>query len=206
MPWIARSNRCPGSAAHHSAALRAALRPGHEAADAHPGHQRRRHPRAGPEDLRGDRARDLRRRLGDRAGARPVRRVAFAVAQRSAAAAPDRRAPLRGEGHADRLRDHGRAPRAAEAARPRAVRRQPRPQRRRGRALFRHGRGREGGRGARHSVVRAVAGLRLGQQAASRTGRPRSSTRPTSSGACSSRASRATCWSTSTSRIARRAR
>ena len=57
-----------------------------------------------------DRARALRRRLGGRAGDRPVRRVAFAVAQRSAAAARSRRAALRGEGHADRLRHHGRAP------------------------------------------------------------------------------------------------
>ena len=40
----------------------------------------------------------------------------------------------------------------------------------------------------------------------SRTGSPRSTTRPTSSRACSSRASRATCWSTSTSPIARPAR
>ena len=85
-------------------------------ADAHPRHQRRRHPRAGPRSLRGDRARAVRRRLGGRAGERPVRRVAFALAQRSAAAAPDRRAALRGEGHADRLRHHGRAPHPAGKA------------------------------------------------------------------------------------------
>ena len=41
---------------------------------------------------------------------RPVRRVAFALAQRSAAAARGRRAAFRREGHADRLRHHGRAP------------------------------------------------------------------------------------------------
>ena len=73
------------------------------------------------------RARALRRRLGRGAGDGPVRRRAFAVAERSAAPARDRRPPLRREGHADRLRDHGRAPHPARAAaRPRALRRQPR--------------------------------------------------------------------------------
>ena len=66
---------------------------------------------------------------------------------------------FRREGHADRLRHHGRAPHhAGQAARPRAVRRQPRPERRRGRDLFGHGRRRDGGHDARRSVVRAVAG------------------------------------------------
>ena len=153
----------------------------------------------GPEGLRGDRARAVRRRLGGRAGVRPVRRVAFAVAQRSAAAARGRRAPLRGEGHADRLRHHGRAPHPAEAARSRAVRRQPRPQRRRGRALFRHGRGREGGRACsafrRSRCRRPIPPASKQQpywetaaQARARHHPPRAR----------SRASRATCWSTST--------
>ena len=65
------------------------------------------------------------------------------------------------QGHADRLRHHGRAPHHEGAARSGALRRQPRPQLRRGRDLFRHGRRRDGRHRARHSVVRAVAGLRL---------------------------------------------
>ena len=68
--------------------------------------------------LRADRARAVRRRLGRRAGDRPVRRVAFAVAQRSAAAARDRREAFRREGHADRLRHHGRAPHPARETGP----------------------------------------------------------------------------------------
>ena len=110
------------------------------------------------------------------------------------------------QGHADRLRHHGRAPHHEGGAGPRAVRRQSRPQRRRGRDLFRHGRRRDGRHRARHSVVRAVAGLRLRQPSTSRIGRPRSSTRPTSSAACSRPACRATCWSTSIFPIARRTR
>ena len=107
-------------------------------------------------------ARALVRRCLDRgAGKRPVRRVAFAVAQRSAAPARSRRAAFRGQGHADRLRHHGRAPSHAGDARSGAVRRQSRPQRRRGRHLFRHRRRRHGRHRARHSVVRAVAGLCL---------------------------------------------
>ena len=93
-----------------------------------------------------------------------------------------------------------------EAARSRAVGRQPRPQRRRGRAVFRHGRGGEGGR------VLGIPSFALSQaytsssKRSSRTGSPRSTTRPTSSARARSRASRATCWSTSTSRIVRPAR
>ena len=139
----------------------------------------------GLEGLRGDRAQDLRRRLGGRAGARPVRRVAFAVAQRSAAAAPGRRAALCREGHADRLRHHGRAPH--HAGRPpdlvlSGVNR--------GRnaaedvTLFRHRRRRDGRHAcsaSRRSRCRRPTPRRAGS---SRTGRPRSTTRPTSSAAC----------------------
>ena len=54
---------------------------------------------------------------------------------------------FRRQGHADRLRHHGRAPHPARAAaRPRALRRQSRPEHRRGRHLFRHGRRRHGRR------------------------------------------------------------
>ena len=54
-------------------------------------------------------ANELSRRRGRRrARDRPVRRRPFALAQRSAAAARDQPAPLRGQGHADRLRHHGR--------------------------------------------------------------------------------------------------
>ena len=114
--------------------------------DANSLHQRRRHPRPGLEDRRGDRPRAVRRRLDCGAGARSVRRLAFAVAERSAAPARSRPAAFRGAGHADRLRDHGRAPHPRrEGARSRAVRRQQGPQRRRGRGLFRHHRRRAGG-------------------------------------------------------------
>ena len=58
-------------------------------------------------------------------------------------------------------------------------------QHRRGRDLFRHGRGRDGRHGPRHSVVRAVAGLSVAQRAASRIGTPRAQHGPTSSAACS---------------------
>ena len=57
-----------------------------------------------------DRARALGRHLDRRARDRPERRRALALPQRSAAPARDLRAPLRREGHADRLRHHGRAP------------------------------------------------------------------------------------------------
>ena len=60
----------------------------------------------------------VRGRLGGGAGIRPVRRLAFALAQRSAAPARGRRAPLRGQGHAHRLRDHGRAARHQGPRRP----------------------------------------------------------------------------------------
>ena len=60
--------------------------------------------------MRRDRTHVVRRRLGGRARTRSVRRVAFAVAERSAAAARGRPAAFRGAGHADRLRHHGRAP------------------------------------------------------------------------------------------------
>jgi hypothetical protein len=100
---------------------------------AHPHHQRRRHPRAGPRRVRGDRARALRRRVDRRAGDRPVRRVAFALAQRSAAPARGRAEAFRREGHADRLRDHGHPPHhGGQPPDPRALRRQPRAERRRG--------------------------------------------------------------------------
>ncbi len=46
-----------------------------------------------------------------------------------------------------------------QAAGPRAVRRQPRPERRRGRDLFGHDRGGDGGHAARRPLDRAVAGL-----------------------------------------------
>ncbi len=118
----------------------------------------------------------------------------------------DRRAPLRRQGHADRLRHHGRAPHPeGPAARPRALRRQSRPQRRRGRDLFRHRRGRDRGHDPRHSVVRAVAGLQSrsaqppllghGGEARARHHPPRARRR----------AFRATCWSTSIFPTARRA-
>ena len=68
---------------------------------------------------------------------------------------------FRGQGHADRLRHHGRAPSDAADAGPGALRRQPRAQRRRGRDLFGHGRRRHGRHRARHSLVLAVAGLCL---------------------------------------------
>ena len=57
---------------------------------AHPHHQRRWHPFRRSRRLRRDRQGVVRRRLGDGAGIRPVRRLAFAVAQRSAAAARGR--------------------------------------------------------------------------------------------------------------------
>ena len=75
-------------------------------------HQRRRHSRAGPHRARSDRPRTLRRRVRRRAGDRPVGRRPFAVAQRSVAPARDQPAPLRGQGHADRLRHHGRSARS----------------------------------------------------------------------------------------------
>ena len=111
--------------------------------------------------LRGDRARAVRRRLGRRAGDGPVRRRAFAVAERSAAAARGRDRAFRREGHADRLRHHGRAAHPGRPpARPRAVRRQSRPERRRGRDLFGH-RGRAPSRRTILGIprLRAVAGL-----------------------------------------------
>ena len=92
-----------------------------------------------------------------------------------------RRAALCGEGHADRLRHHGRAPHHAGGARPRAVRRQPRPatpprtcsipapsRRRRRRRCS----------ASRRSRCRRPTPRRA---SSSRTGRPRSTTRPTSS-------------------------
>ena len=133
--------------------------------------------------------------------------AAFAVAQRSAAAAPGRRAALCGARHADRLRHHGRAPRSQrQGTRSRALRRQPRAQRRRGRDLFRHRRRRDG----RHvlgipsfALSQAYA---VAQRPAALLGDGDASMRPTSSAACSPRASRATCSSTSTFPIARRTR
>ena len=87
--------------------------------------------------------------------------VAFALAQRSAAPARNLRPAFRREGHADRLRHHGRAPsHARDEARSRPLRRQPGPERRRGRELFGHGRGRHRGHDPRRAVHRAVAGLR----------------------------------------------
>ncbi len=141
------------------------------ATDAHPGHQRRRHPFRGPRRLRRHRPRALRRRLGRGAGIRPVGRLAFALAQRSAAAAAGRRAALRRQRHADRLRDHGRASHPeGPPARPRAVRRQPRPQCRRGRDLFGHGRGRGRRHHPGHPVVCAVASLHVAQRPAAALG------------------------------------
>ena len=138
-----------------------------QVAHAHPGDQRRRHPLGGTRHLHRDRPRIVRRRLGAGAGVRPVGRLALALAQRSAAAARGRRAPLRGQGHAHGLRHHGRAPRhQGPPARPGAVRRQPRPQRGRGRDLFRHRRRSGGGHHPRHSLACAVAVHR------SRSGRP----------------------------------
>ena len=135
-----------------------------EGIDAHPRHQRRRHPCAGPWRRRAHRRGAVGRRLGRRAGDRPERRVAFAVAQRSLAPARGRGAALRHQGHADRLRHHGPAARdAGRAARPRAVRRQPRPERRRGRDLFGHRRRRHGGHDPRRALDRAVAGLWAGR-------------------------------------------
>ena len=103
--------------------------------------------------------------LGRRARDRPERRLAFAVAQRSLAPARDLRPAFRREGHADRLRHHGRAPPHAARHRPdlvlSGVNRG--PERRRGRDLFRHGRGRHRGHDPRRSVDRAVAGLRRRQ-------------------------------------------
>ncbi len=108
-----------------------------------------------------------RRRFRRRAGDRPVGRRPFAVAQRPVAPARDQPAPLRGQGHADRLRHHGRAAdHGRQAARSRAVGGQPRPERRRGRHLFRHHRRRDGGRDARHPGDRPVAGLRRRARAA----------------------------------------
>ena len=119
-------------------------------------------------------ARAVRRRLGRGAGIRPVGRVAFALAQRSAAAAAGRRAAFRRQRHADRLRDHGRASHSeGPPARPRAVRRQPRPQCRRGRDLFGHGGGRGRRHHPRHPVVCAVASLHVAQRPAAALGHRR---------------------------------
>ena len=129
-------------------------------------HQRRRHPCARPVRSRGDRPRALRRRGRGRAGERPVRRRPFAFAQRPFEATRGQPPAFRHQGHADRLRHHGRAQdHGRPAAGPRAVGGQPGPERRRGRDLFRHDRRRDGGGDARHSLDRAVAGLwrRAGQ-------------------------------------------
>ena len=70
---------------------------------------------------------------------------------------------FRREGHADRLRHHGRAPsHARDEARPRPLRRQSRPERRGGRELFGHRRRRHRGHDPRRTVHRAVAGLWCG--------------------------------------------
>ena len=62
-----------------------------------------------------------------------------------------------------------RAPAAGrQAAGPRALRRQSRPERRRGRHLFRHDRGGDGGNAARRAVDRALAGLRRAARARER--------------------------------------
>ena len=68
----------------------------------------------------------------------------------------------RGQGHAHRLRDHGRDA-CAQGAPPQShpLRRQPRPQHRRGRDLFRHGRRRGRGHDPRHSLDRALAILQF---------------------------------------------
>ena len=93
---------------------------------------------------------------------RPERAVAFAVAERSAAAARDRGAALRAPRHAERLRHHGGPPHPRRRqARPRPLRRQLRPERRRRRDLFRHHRRRDRGHAARRPVDRAQPGLSL---------------------------------------------
>ena len=89
-------------------------------------------------------------------------------------------------------------------ARARSLRRQSRPQRGRGRDLFGHGRRRDGRHRAGHSVVRAVAGLFLRDQAMPPLGDRDRALRPTSSAACWRRACRATCWSMSIFPIAGR--
>ena len=76
--------------------------------NAHPGHQRRRHPCARPEDLRGDRA----RRFPTTSGwSRPsTTSPACRIRCRSTIRCGCARSAsgIRGEGHADRLRHHGR--------------------------------------------------------------------------------------------------
>ena len=97
------------------------------------------------------------------------------------APARSRAASFCGARHADRLRDHGRAPHPRrEAAGPRAVRRQQGPQRRRRRGLFRHHRRRARRHDPGHSVIRAVPGIlrrdasraAVGHRAEIRSGHP----------------------------------
>ncbi len=146
-------------------------------------------------------------RLGGGARIRPVRRVALALAQRSAAAARGRRAPLRGQRHAHRLRHHGLAPRhQGPPARSGALRRQPRPQCRRGRDLFRHRRRRGGGNHSRDSVAGAVAGLQVPQRPAAALGNGGPLRARDHPPRARGRHTRATCSSMSIFRIARPAR
>ena len=154
-------------------ALAPARGPCEKAAHANPADQRRRHPCAGSETARIDRQRAFRRRNSGRARERPVGSRAFALAQRPAEIAGNRPTAFRPEGHADRLRHHGREanPRRSPAG-SRALRRQPRPERRRGRDLFGHDRRGDGGGDDRHSLDRALASLwRRGRTAADRMGR-----------------------------------
>ena len=118
------------------------------ARDEHPRHQRRRHPRPG--------SRPPRRRLPrgghrHRGGARPgaERHLALAHAPPAAAARAPARRRVADRRHPHRLRHARPAGVDARAARLRLLRRQSRSQHGRGRALFRHRRGRHGGRDAR---------------------------------------------------------
>ena len=176
--------------------------------DAHPRHQRRRHPCRRARRLRGDRARARPTTSGwSRPNSTsPASRIRSRSTIRCGCArSAERHFAVKGT-PTDCVIMGVRHIVLKDAARPRPLRRQSRPQRRRGRDLFRHRRRRDGRRRARHSVDRAVAGLQLGAASSRRIGTPRAASRPTSSGACSRPASRATCWSTSIFRIARRTR
>jgi hypothetical protein len=159
--WRDGARRPPGENGARSLAITRSTPSNRSRPNAYSDHQRRRRSRAGAEGSGAHRSRARRRGRGRRARDGPVGRGAFPVAARPAAPAQGLAQPLRREGHADRLRHHGRAPHPRRpAARSGALRRQPWPERRRGRDLFGHHRRRHGGHDPRNSVLRPVAGLR----------------------------------------------
>ena len=201
LPERGRQRRDPAGAA----ALHGRPHPDREAGlNAHPLHQRRRHPRPGPDDAGGDRPRSSRttsgwsRRRPTRAASRTRSRSTIRCA---CARSRERHFAVKGTPTDCVIMGVRHIMREAQA-RPRAVRRQPRPERRRGRELFRHGRRRHRGHDPRRAVDRPVAGLRPGPARRDQVAMRRGARPPGSCARSSSSASTRASSSTSTSRIA----